>query len=67
MNEWAFYIEELKSEECFCGQTKKSGFSFCFNCYKKLTKEMQKDLYKKIGKGYEQAYDEAFLYLKEGD
>ena len=58
-----FYLEELKSEECFCGKTKKSGMSFCYKCYSSLSKDMQRDLYQRIGDGYGEAYDKAVEWL----
>ena len=60
-----FYALELESEECQCGKQKKSGFSFCYNCYKSLPFEMQNALWKRIGHGYEEAYEEAFRFLIE--
>lgn len=58
-----FYIEALKSEECFCGKTKKSGNSFCYSCYKSLPNDMQKDLYLRMFQGYEESYDKAVAWL----
>lgn len=67
-HEQSFYLKELRSEGCMCGKTKKSAFSFCWTCYQKLPADMQKALYRKMGKGYEQAYDaaNAFLTGEEG-
>jgi len=63
-----FYFSELKSDGCMCGRPKQSGRSFCYGCYKKLPPEVQKALYRKIGNGYEQAYDDAHTYLtREGE
>jgi hypothetical protein len=59
-----FLLKELKSEECACGEYKKSGNSFCYSCYKSLPDDMQKDLYKRFGNGYEEAYEEAYQWLK---
>jgi hypothetical protein len=51
-----------------CGRAKQPGKSFCYGCYKKLPPEKQKALYRKIGSGYEQAYDDAHTYLtREGE
>lgn len=58
-----FYVEELTSEECQCGKTKKSGFSFCYFCYYLLPRDMQRDLYNQLGHGYEEAYDAAVEFL----
>jgi len=58
-----FYIEQLKGDECQCGRAKKNYMSFCYYCWKKLPFNMQRELYKKIRSGYEEAYDEAVEYL----
>lgn len=58
-----FYFGELESEECFCGRAKKSGKSFCYRCFTELPYEMRRALYKRIGDGYEAAYDAAVDYL----
>lgn len=62
-NDQAFYVRELKGEGCQCGASKKSGYSFCWSCFKSLPEEMRKSLYRKLGKGYEQAYDAAIVHL----
>lgn len=58
-----FYVSELESEECQCGKPKKSGYSFCYGCYSSLPFEMQQALWKRIGQGYEEAYEEAVQFL----
>jgi hypothetical protein len=65
MNDVKFYIQELAGEECACGRSKKSRYSFCFTCYQLLPSDMQKDLWFYIGDGYEEAYDTAITWLKE--
>lgn len=60
----SFYFNELMGNECACGDRKKEGRSFCYNCYSSLPRDMQKALYKHIGFGYEEAYEEAFKYLE---
>lgn len=64
MTEWKFYYNELIKEECFCGHSKKSGHSFCYRCYKSLPPQMQRDMYQRMGDGYEEAYDEAIKWLE---
>jgi hypothetical protein len=64
-NDLKFFVETLKSGECQCENTKKPGFSFCFRCYKRLPGELANALYRGIGAGYEQAYEEAFRYLND--
>ena len=58
-----FYWQELQSEECLCGWGKKPGRSFCYRCYNRLPEHMRRDLYLRIGNGYEEALDEAVKYL----
>ena len=59
-----FLLEELKSEECACGAYKKSGMSFCYKCYSSLPNDHQKPLYSQFGRGYEEAYEQATMWLK---
>jgi len=59
------YLSALYSNECVCGNTKKTKKSFCYSCYKKLPRDLQTDLYSRMGAGYEQAYDAAVKYLDE--
>ena len=65
MSDFKFYIQELNSEECRCSAWKKRGMSFCYVCYHKLPDDMQKDLYQRMGQGYEEAYDSACRWLEE--
>jgi len=60
-----FLLAELRSEECQCGNYKKSGNSFCYNCYSSLPNDLQKRLYNRFGNGYEEAYEESIEHLKE--
>lgn len=63
--EWRWYVEELMSEECLCGRPKRRHYSFCYRCYSALPGDMQKALYRRIGDGYEEAFEEAVKYLQE--
>jgi hypothetical protein len=65
MSDFKFYHDELHGEECACGSWKKSMFSFCYTCYRALPEDMQRDLWQRIGDGYEEAYDKTISYLKE--
>lgn len=60
-----FLLQELLSEECQCGDYKKKGNSFCYNCFSSLPNYVQKGLYRRFGNGYEEIYEEAIEYLKE--
>lgn len=63
-----FYVKELRSDECQCGGGKTRGKSLCYRCYSRLPVEMKKALYRRLGSGYEEAYEAAVrhLSLKEG-
>jgi hypothetical protein len=67
-SDWKTYFKDLKSDGCMCGKPKQSGKSFCYSCWSKLPSEIQRALYKRIGSGYEAAYDEATVWLtREGE
>lgn len=58
-----FYVRELQSEECQCLRRKLAGHSLCWMCYHRLPAELRGRLYRRIGDGYEQAYEEAVIWL----
>jgi hypothetical protein len=59
-----FYTGMLRSEECLCGRGKKPNNTFCYRCYSKLPADMQRDLYLRMGDGYEAAVDAACGHLQ---
>jgi len=63
--DWIWYWDELQSEGCLCGRPKKSRHSFCFRCYRALPQDMQRALYRRLGCGYEEAFEEAVRYLQK--
>lgn len=63
--DWAWYIRELKSEQCLCERPKKAGKSFCYRCFSALPRDLQQPLYDQIGNGYEEAFEAAHKYLTE--
>lgn len=65
MSDFKFYIEQLKSNECQCGAFKKSMKSLCYGCYVSLPSWIQRDLYKRIRNGYEEAYEDAIEFLNK--
>ena len=65
MSDTKFYLQQLRSEECACGKWTKVKMSFCARCYFSLPRDMQRDLYQRMGNGYEEAVDAAVSYLKE--
>jgi hypothetical protein len=60
-----WYHKELLSNECACGKSKQPRRSFCWHDFKSLPRDLQKALYRRIGHGYEEAYEEAHKYLTE--
>jgi hypothetical protein len=49
-------IIELTETRCCCGEPKPVKRSFCPRCYYVLPHAMRKNLYNRIGEGYETAY-----------
>jgi len=58
-----FYRDELNMDECFCERSKKPGRPLCYKCYMSLPEDMKRDLWQRIGNGYEAAYDAAVKWL----
>lgn len=65
VKDYMFYIDVLKSEECQCDREKRKKFALCFKCYQKLPSYKQSGLWRKIGNGFEEAYDSAVEYLND--
>lgn len=60
---WVPYYKKLKSDICACGHFKTPLTSFCKVCYRSLPDSNQSALYRKLGAGYELAYDHAVEIL----
>ena len=58
------YLDELAGDRCHCGAEKEWNRTFCTTCYFKLPREMRPKLYRRMGRGYEEAVDEAKEVLK---
>jgi hypothetical protein len=56
---------ELAGTECRCGYKKKPRQTFCTRCYFRLTPELRRDLYRRFGDGYEEAYEAAVAVLDQ--
>lgn len=56
-------IRELLNTSCRCGNEKKPGKSLCYTCFRKLPREMGRNLYRLSGEGYEEAYGAAVGWL----
>jgi hypothetical protein len=50
-----------------CGRAKRTKQSHCSACYKKLPRQMQLDLYRKFGYGYEAAFLASTEWLLDHD
>jgi hypothetical protein len=50
---------------CQCNHAKKAGMAFCIDCYAGLPKEMQRGLWKRFGRGLEEAYAAAKEWLQQ--
>lgn len=57
-------LDSLYSKTCpACGQRKREQQTFCGDCYHELPKRQQLALYRKFGRGYEQAVTDALNEL----
>jgi len=59
-----FYIRNLRSDKCLCGRRKQSGFVFCPTCFRNLPGDLREALYRPAGKGFEEACEEALVWLQ---
>ena len=59
-----FYMDELESNGCQCGNPKRPGQPLCYNCYKRLPLDLQRGLCKAIRSGYAEAYEAAVKWLE---
>lgn len=58
-------IAELQGTVCRCGGTKQAGNTFCRGCFYSLPKPLRGALYRRVGQGYEQAYQAAAAALSQ--
>lgn len=65
IKDWEWYFNELMSKRCACGKRKYPRRSFCYADYTALPLELRRALWRRIGSGYEEAYEEAHRYLEE--
>lgn len=56
-------LRELRGQKCRCGRRKIEKQTFCGSCYHSLPKDMQRALYRRLNKGYEEAYRVACAHL----
>lgn len=57
-------VQELLGSVCRCGSAKTPRQTFCGSCYRSLSYRLRRPLYKRIGEGYEAAYQEAADFLR---
>lgn len=57
-------LKELVGDTCRCGVLKEPHRSFCQTCYFSLPPHLQRNMYKRLGKGYRESYYEAVAYLE---
>jgi len=58
-------LEELRGETCRCGKKKVSMQTLCRKDYMSLPPGMRQALYRRVGAGYEEAYEAACEYLDD--
>lgn len=58
-------LDMLQSRICVCGAAKDVMRSHCTICYRSMPPELQKGLYKRFRKGYEQAFMDSVGFLIE--
>lgn len=57
-------IRSLQASVCpACGKHKRRAMSFCGPCFYRLPKPLRDALYLRVGKGYEQAMQDALVNL----
>ncbi len=49
----------LNDSRCICDRQKRAGNAFCFGCYRRLSKMIQRELYRPVGHGFEASYEVA--------
>jgi hypothetical protein len=59
-------IRELSGTTCRgCDGAKARRMSHCRRCYMELPKDLRRQLYNRVGSGYEEAYTESVKILRE--
>lgn len=58
-------IQELVGTTCRCGGPKPSRSTFCRKCYCTLPVKQRREIYSRVGEGYEQAYATSVEMLRE--
>lgn len=58
-----YYAEYLKGRSCQCGEQKITGRALCTFCDRKIPVWIKQGLYKDLGEGFEQAFEDACRWL----
>jgi hypothetical protein len=64
-SELKFFIDTLASDECQCGRHKQPGRAVCFKCYARLPDDKRRALFRRVGAGFEAAYEDAYRFLND--
>jgi len=56
-------LDELVGQVCRCLAPKAMKQTFCRRCYYRLPVALRNALYREMGHGYEEAYDQAVAFL----
>jgi len=56
-------LKELAGSACRCGRVKRPRQTFCSRCFQRLPPALKRALYRRIGEGYEAAYQAAVASL----
>lgn len=66
--DWRILVASLRSALCpACGGDKAPRNSFCWPCYRQLSRPLKSALYSRIGEGYEEAFRAALRTLNVDD
>jgi hypothetical protein len=65
MSDKKFYLDVLKSEQCQCESPKKRGQALCYSCFRDLPADLQREIYRPLGNGFEEAYEGVVEFLKD--
>jgi hypothetical protein len=64
-SEIGMILRSLSGTQCpACGGVKKSNQSLCFRDFRSLEQDMQRKLWRRVGAGYEEAFEAALEFLK---
>ena len=63
--EFSFYVDQLRSEECFCGKKKRYGYTFCYRCYMALPEDIRERVTARLPEGLDVAFEEAVKVLDD--